>query len=74
MGRLQESVRTSTYVEPSGQLVAGYLQGWLLGLPATGLEQSTVGAYRTLIEVHAIPELGNVPVSVGLAGFEPATS
>jgi integrase len=32
------------------------------GLPATGLEQSTVGAYRTLIEVHAIPELGDTPL------------
>ncbi len=62
MGRLQESVRTSTYVEPSGQLVAGYLQGWLNGLPATGLEQSTVAAYRSLMEVHAIPELGDEPL------------
>ena len=42
--------------------MAGYLQGWLDGLPATGLEQSTVGAYRTLMEVHAIPELGDIPL------------
>jgi hypothetical protein len=62
LGRLQESVRTSTYVEPPKRLLADYLQGWLNGLPATGLEQSTVGAYRTLIEVHAIPELGDTPL------------
>ena len=43
LGHLQEPVRTSTFVEPSGQLVVD-LHGWLDGLPATGMEQSTVGA------------------------------
>ncbi len=62
MGHLQEAVRTSRYVEPSRQLLGDYLHEWLDGLPATGLEQSTVGAYRTLMEVHAIPELGDTPL------------
>lgn len=67
MGRLQESIRTRTYVEPSRQTLAGYLSEWLKTLPATGLEQSTIGAYRHLLETYAIPELGEMP----LQGLEP---
>jgi hypothetical protein len=62
MGRLQESVRTRTYVEPSKQTLASYLSEWLDTLPATGLERSTIGGYRYLLETYAIPELGDTPL------------
>ena len=59
MGRLQDSVRTRTYVEPSKQTLASYMSEWLDTQSATGLERSTISGYRYLLETYAIPELGD---------------
>lgn len=50
-------VHKGTYVEPSRQRLATYLQDWLRGLR---VKPTTFDNYRTCAEVHVIPRLGGV--------------
>lgn len=62
MSRLQDQLRSYTFVEPSRRTVGDYLAAWLDGLSATGLRASTVASYREIIEVKVVPEVGEIPL------------
>ncbi len=54
---LRDSVRQSSYVPPSRQSLREYLDGWLEGLPTSGLRPSTIDGYRRCL-LYVTPELG----------------
>ena len=63
LGRLQ----TGTYVEPTRQSLAGFLQEWLPAIEGT-VRAGTWRSYRTNVERHVIPRIGQVALSkVGAA-------
>ena len=57
LGKLQEG----TYVEPTRQTVAQYLREWLSAIEST-VRPGTWSSYRTNVERHAIPRIGQLPL------------
>lgn len=62
MSRLQEQLRSHTFVELSRRTVGDYLTTWLDGLAATGLRASTIANYRTIVTIWVVPSVGEVPL------------
>jgi integrase len=56
---LGESER-GEFIDPSRQLLGGYLDEWLAGLR---LEASTIASYRIIIRCHVKPYIGDVPLA-----------
>jgi integrase len=56
---LGESER-GEFVDPSRQVLGGYLDEWLAGLR---LEASTIASYRIIIRCHVKPYIGDVPLA-----------
>jgi hypothetical protein len=50
-----------TYVEPTKQTLAAYLDEWLAAVEPT-LRPSTFATYRTMVERHIKPNLGSLPL------------
>lgn len=57
LGKLQ----AGTYVEPTRQTVAQYLREWLTAIEST-VRPGTWASYRTNVERHAIPRIGQLPL------------
>ncbi len=56
---LGESER-GEFIDPSRQVLSGYLDEWLAGLR---LEASTIASYRIIIRCHVKPYIGDVPLA-----------
>lgn len=60
IANLQTEKRDGTYVEPSKQTVAMYLEQWLAGAKGSSIRTSTWKSYEIIVRVHVLPELGHV--------------
>lgn len=49
--------------DPRGLRLADWLDEWLERCASRGLRASTVASYRTMVRLHAIDELGDVPIA-----------
>src|SRR5256885_2314803 len=54
-------LRAGTYVEPTRQSTAQYLREWLPAIKCT-VRSTTWRSYRTNVEQHVIPRIGNLPL------------
>jgi integrase len=59
--RLSELV-DGRYVAPTVETVGGYATHWLADIATATRSEVTVARYRTLVTVHIIPYLGDVPL------------
>jgi integrase len=59
---LTAQVQGGRFVPVGRRSVADYLAGWLDVLPITGRRQTTITAYRWLVNSHIVPELGAIPL------------
>jgi integrase len=57
LDELRTGVRKGTYVPASHQSLSAYLDGWLEGLPTSGLRPSTIDGYRRNL-LYVRPTLG----------------
>lgn len=52
--------RAGSYVEPTKQTVATYLEQWLDGLENVGRRPTTLRNYRNKVELYIVPKLGEI--------------
>jgi integrase len=57
LDQVRHANQTKTYVPPAKRTLAEYLDGWLEGLPTSGLRPSTVDGYRRCLQ-YVAPVLG----------------
>jgi len=60
IANLQTEKRDGTYIEPSKQTVAMYLDAWLAGAKGSSIRTSTWKSYEVIMRTHVVPELGAV--------------
>ncbi len=58
LGRLDQA----TYVDPSKLTVAGYVERWLDHMATLGRDERTIERYGELLRLHALPDLGGLPL------------
>ncbi len=61
MDELRHSVRSATYIAPTNQTLAQYLEEWLTTIEPT-VRPSTHHSYGRNIRLHVLPRLGGVPL------------
>jgi integrase len=57
LNQIRHANQTKTYVPPAKRTLGEYLDGWLEGLPTSGLRPSTVDGYRRCL-LYVTPVLG----------------
>lgn len=56
------SLDSNTYTEPTKVTTAEFLHGWIAGLGASGIKQSTRASYEMNIRRNVIPAIGAIPL------------
>lgn len=62
LNEINIAAATQGYVEPTRQTLGTYIKSWLAGLVTEGLAPTTIASYKSNVDAHIVPRLGQVPL------------